>query len=1082
MKNISFFIALVFSASGLAQNMAPYGKFNGQYFSQSDFKSGAQIWSGSQDHSGRVFFGNNDGLLVFNGVSWKLVNSDSLHSGLKAVQAIHKTKVSKVYCSGNGKIFVGRKDNFGEIQYSRKGETVYHPLFISKKENELGQVWNIFEIAKNMYFIGEKRIFQYDGKQVKALKVSGVENFNCKTAGRLGDGMLLVYRHDDPNLNIRKYIYYNARTGNSREIFLPSGIDYLNISGSFEMEGTWYIFNLTGDVYQIRVKNDKFTWLDGSKNNFPVLKDHTVNAVKFHNNHFYIATEKSGALILDKKGKLIRRFDLNDGMENLIVYDLFHDEENNLWLCLDNGIHFFETSSPITYYDKTSGLIDFISRFNVIDNEPYLATASDIWGPKTKDNRRVFQPLKIMNQQVFDINTYETDFGRKTIAIGFNGVYEINFAANTSERISEEYAWITHQNPLNRNEIFVGLETGLGKLILTKGGWKYESLIPGLNGDIISLTTFKDKLIFGAANKGVFVYDIRSGKYDRVKPPKGKNINTQYVVERYRDRVYVGMETGLYYLSEDFKTLLPFNEINKKFIGDSHLQIHRIINHDERKLWVMVHREKSEKEFEHGWLEFKNGKWHWTSWPFELISLNKDPLAFDIARVNSREIWFCAGSSIFSYNPESIRHFKNKFTVSFDELIINKKLRVYDPLQSAALGKLPYEDNSMKFVFHANSFMGMKQMKYRYFLDDYMDDWSEWSELNFADFNKLGEGRYTLKVQARNMYGFESEVLEFNFTILPPWYRTWWAFCIYAITFFVLIFLTIRLSVQRVRNQNIRLEAIVKERTSEIAQQNKQLEIQKEEIQQKTQDIVDSIVYAKRIQETILPTERLDKMFGEYFVFYRPKDIVSGDFYWARQKGELLIFSAIDCTGHGVPGALVSIVGNASLLRCLNEHRLTEPADILNKHREIVVRSFVSRNNTDVKDGMDMSLCVLDKTSLLMKYAGANNECVIIRNKEIIELKPDKQPIGQFSHARPFTQHEIQLQPGDCVYQFTDGYVDQFGGEKGKKLKSRPFKEMLVEISHLPMEEQEKYVSTFFDKWKGGLPQVDDVCVFAIKV
>ncbi|MGV3629751.1 MAG: SpoIIE family protein phosphatase [Bacteroidota bacterium] len=1061
--------------------MASYGKFNGQYFSQNDFKSGAQIWSGSQDNNGSIFFGNNDGLLVFNGVNWKLVNCDSTHSGVKAVQAVHKTKVSKVFTSKSGKVYVGRKDNFGEIQYSKKGETVYHPLFISKKENELGQVWNIFEFGRTTFFIGEKKIFQYDGKKLKMVRIPDVEKFTCKTAARIEEGILLAYRNDDPNINERKYIYYNTKTGSSYELQLPAEVTYLSISGSHKIDNTWHLFNLNGDVYKVRVKNNRISWLKTSGAYFSILKDKVVNAVKYHHNHFYVSTE-DGVLILDRTGRLVRKFDLNDGMENLSVYDVILDNENNLWLCQDNGIHFFETSSPITYYDKSSGLIDFISRFNIIDDKPYLATASDIWTPAIENNRRNFRSLMLLNQQVFDINTYETDFGRKTIAIGFNGVFEVDVKTAYSKRISEEYAWITHQNPLNKNEIFVGLETGLGKLILTAKGWEYETLISDLNGDIISLTTHKGKLIFGAANKGVFVYDIRSGKHEKVKSPSGKNINTQYVVERFQGRVYVGMETGMYYLSDDFKTMIPFREVNRKFIGDSHLQIHRIINQDDTKLWVMVHLEKGEKEFEHGWLEVKNGKWVWTSWPFEQISLNKDPLAFDIAKISNKEIWFCAGSSIFSYNPESIRNFRTRFTLSFDELIINKKLKVYDPLKAEPLGQLDYANNSMKFVFHANSFMGLRQMKYRYRLDDYMDEWSEWSELNFADFNKIGEGTYTLKVQARNIYGFESEVLEFSFTILPPWYRTWWAFTIYAITFFILIYITIRLSIQRVKNQNIRLEAIVKERTSEIAQQNHQLEIQKEEIQQKTQDIVDSIVYAKRIQETILPSERLDRMFDEYFVFYRPKDIVSGDFYWARQKGNLAIFSAIDCTGHGVPGALVSIVGNASLLRCVNEHRLTEPAEILNMHREIVVKSFGSKGNTDVKDGMDMSLCVLDQETLVMKYSGANNECVIIRNKEIIELKPDKQPIGQFSHATPFTQHEIQLQSGDCVYQFTDGYVDQFGGEKGKKLKSRPFKEMLVQISHLPMKEQDKKVREFFDSWKGEFEQVDDVCVFGVKI
>jgi serine phosphatase RsbU (regulator of sigma subunit) len=286
----------------------------------------------------------------------------------------------------------------------------------------------------------------------------------------------------------------------------------------------------------------------------------------------------------------------------------------------------------------------------------------------------------------------------------------------------------------------------------------------------------------------------------------------------------------------------------------------------------------------------------------------------------------------------------------------------------------------------------------------------------------------------------------------------------------------------RVRRQNIKLEETVQERTREIAQQNQLLEHQKAEITQKSNDILDSIHYAKRIQTTILPAEsRLNELFDEHFVFYRPKDIVSGDFYWAREVQEKMIFSAIDCTGHGVPGALVSIVGNNGLLRAVNEFKLTEPSAILDKLREIVINAFRSEGTLDVKDGMDIALCSIDYKTGELKFAGANNECVIIRNGEIIELKPDKQPIGLFVDAKPFKQTSFQLEPGDCIYLYTDGYVDQFGGDKGKKYKSKPFKAMISKICHLPMSEQYQKVQLEFDTWKANVEQVDDVCVFAVK-
>jgi serine phosphatase RsbU (regulator of sigma subunit) len=545
----------------------------------------------------------------------------------------------------------------------------------------------------------------------------------------------------------------------------------------------------------------------------------------------------------------------------------------------------------------------------------------------------------------------------------------------------------------------------------------------------------------------------------------------------------VGLETGLYCLSEDFSHLVPFKEFNGAFSGDQNIQVHRLANLGDDKLWLVVHKENSEPEIEHGYLTIKNGKWEWTSEPFSIINQTKNGLAYDIRKNSFGETWIATNTAVFVFNEQQWIRLNKKFKVEIDHIFLNNKLILHNPEKSEEIGDIKYAQNSINFTFHANSLIGFKEMRFRYKLENYTDDWSEWSELNFADFKKLHEGTYNLLIQGKNSYGIESEILKYNFTILPPWYRTWIAYIVYFISVIILLYLIIQLSLKRVKNQNLKLEEIVKERTSEIAEQNQQLESQKSEIILKTQDIVDSIIYAKRIQDTILPyEEKLDEIFNEHFVFYRPKDIVSGDFYWARKKGDLAIFSAIDCTGHGVPGALVSIVGNSSLLRCINEHKLVEPAQILDKHRDIVVRSFSSKLHNEVKDGMDMSLCTLDSKTNILKFSGANNSCIIVRNKEIIELKGDKQPIGFYSHAFPFTQQEIQLFENDCVYQYTDGYVDQFGGQKGKKLKSKPFKEYLIEISHLSMPEQFKKIETFFETWKSDFDQVDDVCVFAIKI
>jgi serine phosphatase RsbU (regulator of sigma subunit)/tetratricopeptide (TPR) repeat protein len=258
------------------------------------------------------------------------------------------------------------------------------------------------------------------------------------------------------------------------------------------------------------------------------------------------------------------------------------------------------------------------------------------------------------------------------------------------------------------------------------------------------------------------------------------------------------------------------------------------------------------------------------------------------------------------------------------------------------------------------------------------------------------------------------------------------------------------------------------------------IEQQKEVVEMAHQEIKDSITYAKRIQSAILPAAKVVKQYlKESFILYKPKDVVAGDFYWMESVADKVLFAAADCTGHGVPGAMVSVVCNNALNRSVREYGLTDPGQILDKTREIVVAEF-EKSEEDVQDGMDIALCSLEGNKL--QYAGAHNPLWIIRNSEIIETKANKQPIGQFDNPEPYTTHSFDLEPGDSIYIFSDGYVDQFGGEKGKKFKAQAFRELLLSIQDKPMEEQKTIIDEAFNSWKGDLEQIDDVCVIGVRV
>lgn len=289
----------------------------------------------------------------------------------------------------------------------------------------------------------------------------------------------------------------------------------------------------------------------------------------------------------------------------------------------------------------------------------------------------------------------------------------------------------------------------------------------------------------------------------------------------------------------------------------------------------------------------------------------------------------------------------------------------------------------------------------------------------------------------------------------------------------------------RVTNEQKKLIEVQKkevEAQKEIAEEQKhEADHQRHLVEEKNQEIMDSIQYAKRIQTAILPPNKdIEQYFGNGFILYKPKDVVAGDFYWIHHKNDSLIFAAADCTGHGVPGAMVSVVCNNGLNRAVREFDLSKPGEILDKTRELVIQQF-EKSEEEVKDGMDIAMCSISGNEL--KYAGAHNPLWIIRkdSTEVEEIKANKQPIGKTDNPLPYTTHELELQKGDTIYIFSDGYADQFGGERGKKFKAANFKRLLLSIQHEPMSKQKELIDIAFADWKGDHEQIDDVCVIGYR-
>lgn len=280
------------------------------------------------------------------------------------------------------------------------------------------------------------------------------------------------------------------------------------------------------------------------------------------------------------------------------------------------------------------------------------------------------------------------------------------------------------------------------------------------------------------------------------------------------------------------------------------------------------------------------------------------------------------------------------------------------------------------------------------------------------------------------------------------------------------------------------LEQKVIERTEEVVRQKEEIEKQRQKLEELYKDVTDSIRYAKRLQDSILPPDSIiRRMLPQSFVLFKPKDIVSGDFYWFFEHQDKILFAAVDCTGHGVPGAFMSLVGANALNQAVKEHELIEPARILEDLNKLSSEALNKNADSSVRDGMDLALCAFHKNDNQLEFAGANNPLYVVRDKKLIQVKPDKFAIGAFEPGtKNYTNHRVQLQRNDVVYIFSDGFADQFGGDRGKKFMYKQFKDLLVSISHLSMAEQRIALENAIESWRGSFEQIDDILVIGVKV
>jgi serine phosphatase RsbU (regulator of sigma subunit) len=374
---------------------------------------------------------------------------------------------------------------------------------------------------------------------------------------------------------------------------------------------------------------------------------------------------------------------------------------------------------------------------------------------------------------------------------------------------------------------------------------------------------------------------------------------------------------------------------------------------------------------------------------------------------------------------------------------------------------------------------------YQYKLEGY-DQWSDLVKNTSVIYNHLTEGNYTFILNARSGDGIVSvNPLTINIIIKKPIWRKWWFYVVTILFVFVLTLLYIKRREYKFLDEKKILEEKVRERTYEIQCQKNEIELQRDMIDEKNANITSSITYARHIQNAVLPpVELLDKLLPNNFILSKPKDIISGDYYWLAEKDNKIVFTVADCTGHGVPGAFMSLLGITLLNEIVNIQGITRSDAIVTKLRERVIHSLQQgRKDIPTSDGMDIALCVLDQHQKRIQYTGGMSDLVYVRDGKLEVVKADRFSVcALYANSTTFTMKEIDCRKGDVFYLFSDGYQDQFGGDLDKKYLRQHFYLTLLEIHKLPMLNQREILEKKLKEWIKDNVQTDDITVMGIRL
>ena len=1056
-------------------------------FSPKIYNAHEQNFSIAQDQRGIMYFGNNQGVLEYDGVNWKLIRTRT------------RSQVMSLSVDNKGRVYVGSNNEFGYLSADSIGILKFHSLSdkLDTTYQNFNLVWNTYTTESGIIFQTYDYLFIYNQDSVRIISSETriLESFYVQDVIFTlleGSGLALLE--------------------NDSLVILPGG-------EIFSEEFIYGIVEINSNNLLITTLNSGFYKLDlnqlGNRGRTIVklktpiddmLEKIDINeATKIAQDRIAIGTWGKGVFLLDTTWNLITVIDNNSGLQDQVVQGQYVDRSGNLWLALSNGISRVEINSPASYFNDRNGLLGTVQSVTRFNNTIYTATLRGLYYQYNEiDNNQLFKnnqtAFKIVEgfdeAECWNVLTFKNKGEEILLVVTNNDISEVD-KYNRSNIVLQEIPWKLYQSRLDPARVYIGLESGLASIYRENKQWINEGKIEGIDEQITYLSEdHLGNLWMGTPNQGILKLTINSfiskrinevtiSRYDSKNGlPKGPFIITQTT-----GMPIFATNKGLYkfnFIDTEFK---PDSSFGTQFSDGSHW-IHRINTDDKSLIWMVTAGAGCEKPFEVGYLKpLPDKSYEWIYSPFKKIS---EGLIHDIYIDKKQVVWLGGADGLYRYDL----NVKRDYSIPYNAYIRNVSISEGDTIfrgtffdkeglsvlfQSENLKPvLPFSKNSVVFNYSAQSGEDETFTGFSYFLEGNDNDWSDWSRDTKKEYTHLFKGDYIFHVKALNVYDNESTEATYSFKILPPWYLKWWAFLLYLIFATGIVYVIVKLYTKRLRH-------IIRIKTAQVVKQKEEIQIQKEEIEQKNNDILDSIKYAKKIQVALLPPEQeMEKLNLDGFILYLPRDIVSGDFYWLGQKNGKTITVAADCTGHGVPGAFMSMLGIAFLNNIIRENEEFAADQILNELREQVIAALRQKGKIgEQKEGMDIAMHIIDWEKGKLQFAGAYNPLVLVRNETVFTIKADRMPIGISEMVNdPFQNNFIDINKGDVFYTYSDGYQDQFGGPRNKKFMIKRLKDLFLQIAQKPMKEQKEILdNTLFDWMKtGGSNQIDDIIIIGVRI